>query len=137
MRSSRMRSGAAYRTIGAGDANFAAAAQAVAAPQCPAGMHDDGTGAGPIGALGKCVPNAPAAAAPAPTLPAAATATLTCPALWPWWWLVVAAGVGAAAGYYGERNRKKVRQNAGRFAARAGGRIVQNASGAVLSRVLY
>ena len=127
-----MRSRAYGRGIGAND--FAAAARTTStAITCPPGYHDDGTGPGPIAGLGACVPNAAA------TLPPAATATAAapCPAPWPLWWLLVAAGMGAAAGYAAERNRKAVRRNAGRLARHAGHRIVRNAErGAARARPL-
>lgn len=64
-------------------------------------------------------------AAPAPPAP-------TCPEPWPLWWLIVAAAAGAGAGYYAERNRKKVKRNAGRIV----GRVVNRAGDFALARML-
>ena len=129
---------------------------------CPPGQHyePDAGGSQVIRGIGKCVPNvvelhplvfhapapspaaqsapAPApsggdrAAAPAPT----PTPAPACPDLWPWWWLLVAFAAGAAGGYYVQKNQSKAKKNAGRLASAAGGRIVNAAGNAAMSRLL-
>jgi hypothetical protein len=58
-----------------------------------------------------------------------------CPPVWPWWWLLVAFGVGAGGAYYIQKNQKKAKKNLGRVANEMGGRIVNGASNAALSRM--
>jgi hypothetical protein len=69
------------------------------------------------------------APAPAPVVVA------SCPPVWPWWWLLVAFGVGAGGAYYIQKNQKKAKKNIGRVANEFGGRIVNGASNAALSRL--
>jgi hypothetical protein len=129
---------------------------------CPPGQHyePDAGGDQVIRGIGKCVPNVvalhpltlhftpPAATqtAPAPMpsggdraaapTPAPTPTPAPCPDLWPWWWLLVAFGVGAAGGYYVQKNQSKAKKNAGRIMNAAGGRIVNAAGDAAMSRLL-
>jgi hypothetical protein len=75
------------------------------------------------------------AAAPAPTSLDRAPPLEACPPVWPWWWLVLAAAAGGAAGYYAGQNPKKTKKNAGRVAHAIGGRIVNRAGHAAMSRL--